>query len=333
MNTCVIGIGYWGPNILRNFISNSRIKSASACDINPQRLKFIGERYPMIDVYDDYKKVLADPSIDAVAIATPVNLHYPMAKEALLAGKHVWVEKPLSYTSAHCEELVELADKHKLSLFVDHTFIYTSAVQKIREIVRRNELGDILYFDSVRVNLGLFQHDVNVIWDLAAHDISIMSYVMEQPIVAVVAHGIANYNSHENLAHISLYFKENCFAHFHVNWTSPVKIRRILIGGNKKMLVYDDMQTSEKVKVYDSGVKISTPEGRYDVLVQYRMGDMYAPQIHQNEALAGATDEFVDSIINAKPPLTDGRAGLKVVKILEAADASIKNRGKLIKIE
>ena len=213
----------------------------------------------MIETIDEPQKVISDPGIDAVAICTPVGLHYPLAKEAIKAGKHIWVEKPLSFTSWHCEELIELAEKHNVRIFVDHTFIYTSAVRKIRDIVQSNELGEILYYDSVRVNLGLFQHDVNVIWDLAAHDISIMSYVMDKPVTAVVAHGIANYNSHENLAHISLYFEENCFAHFHVNWTSPVKIRRTLIGGDKKMLVYDDMQTSEKVKVYVSGVKMTTP--------------------------------------------------------------------------
>jgi predicted dehydrogenase len=332
MKVGIIGLGYWGPNLVRNFLSNSEVQLVKACDLKNERLKFIHERFPSVILSNDYKSVL-ESDIDAVVVATPVDTHYKFAKEALDAGKHIWVEKPFTATSKGAEELIDLADNKKLKIFVDHTFIYTGAVKKIKELIYKDELGDIIYFDSVRVNLGLFQHDVNVIWDLAPHDLSIMNYILDKKITAVSANGIANYYDHENIAHISVYFENNCFAHFHINWTSPVKIRRMLVGGKKKMLVFDDMENMEKIKVYDSCIEINSNEGIHEALAQYRTGDMFSPKVNQTEALSLGVKEFVDSIIENRTPLTDGVNGLKVVKILEASDKSIKNKGKLIEIK
>jgi len=283
-------------------------------------------------VSGSYEEMLKS-DIDAVVIATPVQSHYTIAKQALEAGKHIWVEKPFTSTSQQAEELLEIAEKKNLRIFIDHTFIYTGAVRKMKEIVTKGELGKILHFDSVRINLGLFQKDINVIWDLAPHDLSIMNYVLShlKP-TAVSANGIANYNGKENIAHISLYFEENCFAHFHVNWTSPVKIRRMIVGGDKKMLVFDDMENFEKIKVYDAGVDIQNTASIYQALVQYRLGDMYSPKVMQTEALELAAKEFLDSIEENRDPLTNGKDGLEVVKILEVADLSLQNKGQLYDI-
>ncbi|MDI6739352.1 MAG: Gfo/Idh/MocA family oxidoreductase [Candidatus Edwardsbacteria bacterium] len=333
MKTAVIGLGYWGPNLLRNFLGNGKVTGVWGCDVNQTRLGDMKQKFPGIQFTDSYEKILSDPDIAAVAIATPVESHYRFAKQALEAGKHVWVEKPFTSSSHQALELIELAERANLRIFVDHTFIYTGAVRKIKELMDQNELGDIIYFDSVRINLGLFQHDVNVIWDLAPHDLSIMSYVLDKTPVAVSANGIGNYGQIENVAHLSLYFAENCFAHFHVNWTSPVKIRRMILGGNKKMLVFDDMENSEKIKVYDSRVEINGTDGLYNALVQYRIGEMYSPKVNQTEALSLAVREFVDAINEKRRPLTSGTDGLKVVKLLEASDISIKNKGKLVEIK
>ena len=331
MKIGIIGLGYWGPNLVRNFISNPKVASVTACDMKDARLKFIMDRYPAVELSNDHTELLKS-NVDAVVIATPVYTHYKLANECLNAGKHVWVEKPFTASSQEAEELNELADKKNLRIFVDHTFIYTGAIRKIKELVNKDELGDIIYFDSVRINLGLFQHDVNVIWDLAPHDLSIMNYLIDKKIYAVSANGIANYYDFENIAYISVYFEDNCFAHFHVNWTSPVKIRRMIVGGKKKMLVFDDMENIEKLKVYDSGVQINTNEGIHDALVQYRIGDMFSPKVNQTEALTLAVNEFITSILENRNPLTDGIDGLNVVKLLEASDRSIKNKGKLIRI-
>lgn len=332
MKAAVIGLGYWGPNLVRNFLSNGEIKSVICCDNNSARLKLINEKFPAAIITNSYSGILKDKSVDIVVIATPVDTHYQLAKEALQSGKHIWVEKPFTAKSKQAEELIKLADKHDLKIFVDHTFIYNGAVRKIKELTVAGELGDIIYFDSVRVNLGLFQHDINVIWDLAPHDLSIMSYILDAKPIAVSANGIANYSKYENVAHLSVYFDNNTFAHFHVNWTSPVKIRRMIVGGNKKMLVFDDMENSEKIKVYDSGVEITTQEGIYDALVQYRIGDMYSPKVNQTEALNLGVKEFLASIKEDRQPLTNGVEGLKIVKILEASDESIKRKGKLISL-
>jgi predicted dehydrogenase len=332
MQVGILGLGYWGPNLVRNFLATNGVEKVIGCDQKLERLQFIKSRFPSVELTDNYDELLNNKDIDAIAIATPVDTHYPAAKKALEAGKHLWVEKPFTTTSAQAEELIALAESKNLRIFVDHTFIYTGAVRKIKELVDLEELGDIIYFDSVRINLGLFQHDVNVMWDLVPHDLSIMNYILEnKKPVAVSANGIANYYNHENIAHLSIHFENKCcFGHFHVNWTSPVKIRRIIVGGTKKMLVFDDMENSEKIKVYDCGIEFLTTESLHRALVQYRIGDMYSPKVPQTEALALGAKEFIDSIKEERDPLTNGRDGLEVVRILEAADTSLKNNGQLV---
>ena len=330
MKVGVIGLGYWGPNLVRNFMAQPDVEKVIACDQRKERLQFIKNKFPSAQLTDNSVDVIKG-DVDIIAIATPVYTHYGLAKQSLEAGKHVWIEKPFTSTTAEAEELIELAEQRKLKIFVDHTFIYTGAVRKMKELVSKGELGKILYFDSERINLGLFQRDVNVIWDLAPHDLSIMNYVLgDQKIEAVSSNGIANYNGKENIAHLSIYFEDNCFAHFHVNWTSPVKIRRMIVGGDKKMLVFDDMENFEKIKVYDSGVEFKTQESIHEALVQYRIGDMFSPKVNQTEALALGAREFIDAINENRKPLTDGVDGLKVVRILEASSESLKNRGKMI---
>jgi len=333
MNVGVIGTGYWGPNIIRNFLSNCNIKKVYASDLDINRLQKIKLRFPEIEIIKDSLDLIRLNDIDIVAISTPVESHYVLSKSALEAGKHIWVEKPFMSDSKEAEEIIELSTRKNLKVFVDHTFIYTGSVIKMKEIIESGDLGNIYYFDSVRINLGLFQSDVNVIWDLAPHDLSIMFYALNNKPVAVTANGIANFYGHENVAHISVYFENNCFAHFHVNWTSPVKIRRMIAGGTKKMLVFDDMENSEKIKVYDSGIEMTEKEGIYNALVQYRIGDMYAPKLLSTEALTLGVEEFLNSIREKRQPLTNGNDGFKVVQILEAAERSIKAKGKIINLE
>ncbi len=333
MKVGVIGLGYWGPNLVRNFLSNKAITKVVGCDLSEERLRFIKSKFPSIETTNNYKNLI-EGDFDAIAIATPVNTHYKFAKEALNAGKHIWVEKPFTSKVFQAEELIKIAEAKNLKIFLDHTFLYTGAVKKIKELVVSGELGDIIYFDSVRINLGLFQHDINVIWDLAPHDLSIMKYIIpDKEVAGVTACGVSNYYELENLAQVSLHFQEkSCFAHFHVNWTSPVKIRKMIIAGNKKMLVYDDMENSEKIKIYNSSVDVSTAESLHDTLVQYRTGDMCSPKIEQVEALNAAVTEFANCIINDRQPLTNAYDGLEIVKILEASDISIKNTGAYVGI-
>jgi len=332
MKIGVVGLGYWGPNIVRNLIVNKNVAKVVCCDSNSKRLESAKLRFPTVETVTDYKAILKDPSVVAVAIVTPVSTHHKLAKEALEAGKHVLVEKPMTDSVKTSEELVEIAERKRLTLMVDHTFVYTGAVKKIKEIVDKGEVGDILYFDSVRVNLGLFQHDINVLWDLAPHDISIMNFIIGKKPEFVLAIGATHYNDMEDMAYLTVGFPENLVAHFHINWLSPVKVRRILIGGSKKMVVFDDMEPSEKVKVYDKGVEISEEESVYQTLVQYRTGDMYAPQIEQSEALSLMCGDFLSSIIEGKKPLTDGCAGLRVVRILEAGQQSLQHHNSVIKL-
>lgn len=333
MKIGILGLGYWGPNLVRNFLAQNEVEKVIACDMLKNRLKFIKAKFPAAELSDDFNDLLG-AGVDVIAIATPVNTHYKFAKKALESGKHIWVEKPFTSNVRQAEELIELADRKNLKIFVDHTFIYTGAVRKMKELVSTGELGNILYFDSVRINLGLFQRDINVIWDLAPHDLSIMNYVIsEEKVSAVSAHGIANYNGKENIAHLTVYFKDNCLAHFHVNWTSPVKIRKMIVGGNKKMLVFDDMENFEKIKVYDAGIEMKTNESIHEALVQYRVGDMYSPKVLQTEALSLGAHEFITAINENRQPLTSGKDGLDVVKILEASDRSIKNRGEIVEIK
>jgi predicted dehydrogenase len=331
----VIGYGYWGPNLVRNFVEVPGASVLSVSDLNPKRLELVRSRYPTIETTTDLSELLSDPRIDAVAIATPISTHFDLALRALRAGKHVLVEKPLATTSEQALRLLEEATRRNLVLMVDHTFVYTGAVRKIKELVMSQRLGDIYYYDSARINLGLFQHDVNVLWDLAVHDLSIMDYVLGAQPRAVCATGV-NHISGEpaNIAYLTLFFDGSLIAHIHVNWLSPVKVRRTLIGGSRNMIVYDDLEPSEKVKVYDRGIAVNNhTEKLYEMLIGYRTGDMWSPQLDTTEALRVEANHFVRCIEGSELPITDGQAGLRVVEILEAATQSMARRGRLVELE
>jgi predicted dehydrogenase len=334
MNLGVIGVGYWGPNIIRNAYANKRFNVSVCADKKDDRLKYIASFYPTIRTTRDYKEIIHDPDIDAVAICTPVFSHHEIALAALKAGKHILIEKPMTSTAAQAEELINLAEQKNLTILVDHTFLFTGAVRKIKELVESKEIGDIYYFDSVRVNLGLFQHDVNVVWDLAPHDISIMDHVINRKAESITATGSDHLgNGLEDVAYVTVFYPDNIIGHIHVNWLSPVKIRQTQISGSKKMIVWDDNSPSEKVKVYDKGIEvIKTTDQIYDTLIQYRTGDMYCPKIPQTEALAQEIEHFADCIEKGLKPISDGTSGWRVVQMLENADKSIKNRGKEIKL-
>ena len=328
----VIGYGYWGPNIVRNFHGQADTRVEMLCDKNPDALARAKRNYPAIEVTTDPCEILKSPNIDAVAVITPVWTHYDLAKAALEHGKHVFVEKPFTSTSAQASELIELAARKNLTIMVDHTFLFTGAVRKIRELNDSGVLGDLYYYDSLRVNLGLFQHDVSVIWDLAPHDLSIMDHLIKGNPEAIVATGQKHLNGVEDVAFMTVYFPNSVIAHINVNRLSPVKIRTTLIGGQKKMLVWNDLVADEKIRVYDRGVNIASGEKVHELLVNYRSGDMWAPQIEQLEALRVELDYFADCIMNSKTPFNDGEAGLRVVRMLEAADCSIKRRGELVRL-
>jgi predicted dehydrogenase len=333
VNVAVFGYGYWGPNMVRNFYTNKDAKVAWACDLSRERLSLVEAGYPTVRTTTDPKEIMKDSKVDAVVISTPVSAHFPLAKEALENDKHVLLEKPMTATVEESEKLLEMAEKKKKILMVDHTFLYTGAVRKMKELVQSGELGDIYYFDSVRVNLGLFQHDVNVIWDLAPHDFSIMDYLLQKDPVMVSAVGVSHLGDLENMAYVTVQYPGNLLGHLHVNWLAPVKVRTTLIGGTKKMIVYDDTEPSEKVKIYDRGVTYSeSKEDVYQMLVQYRSGDMLAPKLEATEALRLVSKEFTDSISQNRKPLTDGVAGLRVVKLLQASNQSIKQKGKVVKL-
>jgi predicted dehydrogenase len=333
MKVAVIGAGYWGPNLIRNFLALDDVDGVIACDRDEERLVKMRKLFYGIETSRDHNEVIARTDVDIVVIATPVSSHFEIAKAALNAGKHCFIEKPMTASSAEAEELISLAEQKGLKLFVDHTFIYTGAVRKMKEIIESGRLGDIYYFDSVRVNLGLFQHDVNVIWDLAPHDLSIMDYLLGKRPRGVSALGSCHVgNGLEDIAYLTLEFDNNLLAHFHVNWLAPMKIRKTLIGGTRSMIVYDDNEVSEKVKIYDKGIDVTTREGVYETLVQYRTGDMLSPKLDQTEALAEGTKHFIDCILNNTTPITDGVAGLNVVRVLEASEISIKDRGRMVEI-
>ena len=333
IHVAVIGYGYWGPNLIRNFLETEDARMAVCCDLDQRRLALVEAKYPRIALTTNYDEVLKDPAIDAVAIATPVATHYAFARKALEHGKHVLVEKPMTASVAEAESLIDIAAKRNLTLMVDHTFIYTGAVRKMKEIITRGDLGELYYFDSVRINLGLFQKDVNVLWDLAPHDIAILDHLVDEKPVSVCANGACHIgNGIENVAYLTVYFDSGLIAHFHNNWLAPVKIRTLLVGGSKKMILYDDMEASEKVKVYDRGVDTKETEGVHQALLSYRLGDMWAPKLDTTEALRLVTAEFVNSIKAGRRPLTDGVNGANVVKILEAAEMSIKHRGREVKL-
>jgi len=329
----VIGYGYWGPNVVRNFMSTEGAQIISICDIDKNALNRAKKNYPELKTASNSSEILTSPEIDAVAIVTPVYTHFELAKKAVQNGKHIFVEKPFTSSVAEAEELIELAEKKKVKIMVDHTFLFTGAVRKIKELTEEGILGNLYYFDSTRVNLGLFQHDINVIWDLTPHDLSIMDYVVQEKPSAITATGKEHFGRGlEDIAYITVFFDSNIIAHFNVNWLSPVKIRMTLIGGEKKMLVWNDLESDEKVKIYDRGVNIEDKEGIYELLVSYRSGDILIPVVEKTEALKLEAEYFIDCIENNKTPINDGYAGLNVVRILEASDHSIKNNGKIVKL-
>ena len=332
----VIGCGYWGPNLIRNFVTCPETELLWACDLDEIRLQKVLRPYPSVQQTTDLEEVLKDDGVDAIAIATPVHTHFSIAKACLESGKHVLIEKPLASSVAQGEELVDLAEKNNLRLMCDHTFCYTGAVRKIQDIVKSGTLGELLYFDSVRVNLGLFQQDINVVWDLAPHDLSIIDFIVDEKPVLVSTHGVSHAgNDIENIAYISLGYQNSFIAHFHVNWLSPVKVRNTMIAGSEKMLVWNDLDQAEKIKIYDKGIKVKQDEREQKerLLVSYRSGDMYAPRIDQVEALSLMVKEFADSIQENRSALTDGEAGLRVLRILDAANRSIKADGANVRID
>jgi predicted dehydrogenase len=326
----VIGYGYWGPNIVRNFHGMETCEVVAVCDRSPAALKRVARLYPGVQLTTDAAEILTSSEIDAVAVVTPVWTHFELAKAALENGKHVFVEKPFTSTSRQAEELIELAERKNLKIMVDHTFLFSGAVRKIRELVDAGTLGQLYYFDSTRVNLGLFQHDVSVVWDLAPHDLSVMGHIITEKPEAVVATGSSHLNGHADMAFITVYFPGNIIAHVNVNWLSPVKVRTTLIGGKDKMLVWNDLEADEKIKVYDKGVQISSGQSVYDLLVSYRSGDVWSPKVEQTEALKFELDYFIQCITQDQIPVNDGAAGLRVVKLLEAAEQSLKDRGKIV---
>ena len=328
----VIGYGYWGPNIVRNLSGLEACELAAVCDKNPAALKRVTRAYPGVHATTEFSEVLQSPDIDAVAIVTPVWTHFELAKAALEHGKHVFVEKPFTSTSQQAEQLIELADRKNLRIMVDHTFLFCGAVRKIRELVDKGALGQLYYFDSTRVNLGLFQHDVSVVWDLAPHDLSIMDHIIRQQPEAVVATGGKHFNDLADMAFITVYFPGNLIAHINVNWLSPVKVRTTLIGGKDKMLVWNDLEPDEKIRVYDKGVDVSNGQGLYDLLVSYRSGDVWSPKVDSAEALKVELGYFLDCVMKDQTPINDGAAGLRVVRLLEAAEESLKAQGRLVRL-
>jgi predicted dehydrogenase len=327
----VIGYGYWGPNVVRNFHGQEQSRVMVVCDKSPKSLQRLRQAHADIQTTNDCDELLTSSSIDAVAVVTPVWTHFELAKKALENGKHVFVEKPFTSTTAQAEELIELANRKRLKIMVDHTFLFTGAVRRMKQIIDGGLLGDLYYYDSTRVNLGLFQHDVNVLWDLAPHDLSVMDYLIKEKPEAVVATGERHLNGVADVAYMTLYYPNNIIGHINVNWLSPVKVRTTLIGGEKKMLVWNDLEADEKLKVYDKGVEMSG-DGVYQLLVSYRSGDMWAPRVEQVEALKMEAAYFVDCVMNDKTPFNDGIAGLHVVRMLEAADQSLQQKGKIIQL-
>lgn len=329
MTVGIVGLGYWGPNLVRNFYTSAGAKVQVCCDLSADRCQKIARLYPGVQCTQEVDDVLTNSEIEAIAIATPVHTHYRLVKEALNANKHVLVTKPLTDDVARARELVDLADEKGLVLLVDHTFVYHPAVEKLKDVIMRGELGDLYYFDSVRINLGLFQPDVSVIWDLAPHDISIMEHLIDRPVQWVQAIGTSHAGQKlESIAYITVQFADNILGHCHVSWLAPMKVRMVMVGGSRRMVVYDDNLVTEKVKIYDKGVTLHNIEGLYKAMVQYRSGDMYAPAIDTTEALTREVIHFLHCVRNGKRPVTDGRAGLRVVQVLAAAHESLENGGK-----
>ncbi|HVZ80827.1 MAG TPA: Gfo/Idh/MocA family oxidoreductase [bacterium] len=331
----VVGYGYWGPNLVRNFMENEDLQVTMVADLKPENLAKAKKRYPSLRTTSRPEDLLEDPSLQAIAIATPVFTHFDLGLKALKAGKHVFMEKPLASNSQEAYQLVQEAARRGLVLFVDHTFLYTGAVRKIKEMVATGKLGKVHYYDSVRVNLGLFQHDINVLWDLAVHDLSIMDHLLDRRPTAISATGIAHVPKEpENIAYLTCFFEDDLIAHIHANWLAPVKIRKTLIGGDKQMIVYDDVEPTEKVKVYDKGITLTgDPEGLYKMLVSYRLGDVWSPKLDTTEALSLEADAFAEAILKGSRPLSDGVAGLRIVHILEAASRSMAQKGNPVTLD
>jgi predicted dehydrogenase len=329
LNVGVIGYGYWGPNLVRNFMTSGETRVTMVCDMSQPRLDKVASLYPGIGLTRTPDELISDMNVEAVVIATPVHTHFELALAALRAGKHVLVEKPIASTADQAKQLIDEADRRGLVLMVDHTFVYTGAVRKMHELIRRPEFGAVRYYDSTRVNLGLFQSDVNVLWDLAVHDLSIMSYVLDEAPVAVSATGHSHLpDQPEYAAFLTVFFGAGMIAHINVNWLSPVKIRRTLVGGGNQMIVYDDLETSEKIKLYDKGITVTeTPEDRRKLLIGYRTGDLWSPKVPETEALAVEADHFAACIRGEAEPLTGGEAGLQLVRVLEAANQSMRAKG------
>jgi len=334
LNLGIIGYGYWGVNLVRNFLNHPQCRVAKVADTRQDRLALLGKNYPAIQAVKLAEEIIGDSNIDAVVIATPVYSHYALAKLALLNGKHVLIEKPMTASSAEAEELIQIASQKGLTLMVDHTFLYTGAVQKIKSLIESDIIGVPRYFDSTRINLGLFQPDINVLWDLAPHDISILTFLVDERPYSVNATGVSHTrNSIENIAYMTVNYEHDFIAHFNCSWTSPVKIRQTLIGGDSKMIVYNDLEASEKVRVYDTSYTHTTEEDQFNIRVDYRTGDVFIPKISGQEALNGVADDFVRSILDNRMPLSSATLGLEVVKILEASQESIRNKGKEVYIK
>jgi len=332
VNFGVIGYGYWGPNVVRNLASLDGSRVVSIAELSPAGRLRAQKAFPGVHVTSDASELILSTEIDAIAVITPVWTHYELTKAALENGKHVFVEKPFTSTAEQGERLIELAAAKKLKIMVDHTFLFTGAVKKISQLIAEGTLGKLYYYDSTRVNLGLFQHDINVLWDLAPHDLSIMDYLIRESPEAIVATGQKHLNSHEDVAYMTLYFPDSVIAHINVNWLSPVKVRTTLIGGEKRMLVWNDLEADEKLRVYDRGVSVNSREGVYELLVSYRSGDMWAPQLEQVEALRSELGYFAECVASGRDPHNDGCAGLRVVRMLEAATESLHKKGSLVRL-
>lgn len=335
IRTGIIGYGYWGPNLARNVVECEGASLSTICDLKEDRLAVARRRHPGIHTTTRARDVFKDPTIDAIMIATPVSTHFKLAQGALVAGKHLWVEKPLTTSWKEAERLVHLQERTKRVCMVDHVLLFTGAVRSIKQFMQAGKLGKVFYFDAVRVNLGLFQHDVNVIWDLASHDVAVMDYLLDKRPTWVTATGACHAgNGMENIAYITLHFREDTIAHFQANWLAPVKVRQVLIGGSKRMIILNDLDPNEKVRVYDRGVHFrQRGNHRHQKhFVEYRMGDMYAPKIDHTEALTRACEHFFTCIRTRRRPIADFRSGSRVVRILEAAERSLDSRGKLVRI-
>lgn len=331
----VFGYGYWGPNLVRNFSNAVGSEVLAICDLNPDRLALAKQRHPGVFLSTDTSEIINHPNVDAVVIATPVSTHYSIAVMALKAGKHVLLEKPLTLNSDDAKRLIDEALHQNVTLMVDHPFLYTGAIRKIHELAESGVIGNIYYYDSVRVNLGLFQHDVSVIWDLAVHDLSIMDFILPEYPTAVSATGMSHVKDQpENIAYLTMFFNSNLIAHIHINWLAPVKVRKTLISGSKKMVIYDDLDPVNPIKVYDSGIEVGDdPEGIYNMQIGYRTGDLWCPKVDKIEALLTLANHFNACIEGKEQPISSAEQGLRIVRIMEAATESMEKNGEMIRLD